>query len=140
MSLDHHKFQTDTVEDVRSCKPTHAFHAYIQNYPQKSENAIKEAYADQIVMKIMPRLRGLETTQPHIKRTLDKMPDVLPDELKEKFREAQNKELREQGGASTDQFQALQAGLVALAYAMAAPEERRRAEREEEKAGTEALA
>jgi hypothetical protein len=40
-----------------------AMMAYIANYPYDNENARKRALADQIAMRIMPKLRGLDLDQ-----------------------------------------------------------------------------
>jgi hypothetical protein len=65
-------------------------HAYICNYPDKS--AQESAFEDQFLMKLVPRLRGLETTQPSIARGLDKLSEFVPPTLKDAFEESKKQE------------------------------------------------
>ena len=64
--------------------------AYIANYPLEGES--DQAFEDQFVMKIAPRLRGLETTQPMVKEQLKRLQSCIPDTLHLAFQEALNQE------------------------------------------------
>ena len=50
------------------------------------------AFEDQFVMKLVPRLRGLETTQPSIGRGLEDLASLVPNRLQEAFIESMEQE------------------------------------------------
>ena len=64
--------------------------AYIANHPL--EDASDLAFEDQFVMKIAPRLRGLETTQPEVKKHLQYLKDCIPESLHGAFKDALEQE------------------------------------------------
>ena len=74
-----------------------AIHAYLANYPAPSGN---EAWSDQFAMKVLPRLRGLECGDRDVRRSLDALSSLLPDELQEAFTTARKREFFVWAGAS----------------------------------------
>ena len=65
-------------------------HAYIANYPGGQN--LDEAWADQFSMKLMPRLQGLENTESKVRTALDDLASHVPDELKDAFDAARDRE------------------------------------------------
>jgi len=72
-----------------------AIHAYLANYPGSEE----DAWADQIAMKIMPRLRGLETDLPRVRSGLDRLRTFVPGPLSSAFDAARAQEFFAWAGA-----------------------------------------
>ena len=69
-----------------------AIHGYLANYPGRSPEDRDQAYADQIAMKILPRLKGLECDVPRVRDGLERLGDLIPDALHLSFDEARQRE------------------------------------------------
>jgi len=54
-----------------------AMRTYVANYPERTDQAVKWAMADQIEQKILPKLRGLDATMPEVEQALARLTDLL---------------------------------------------------------------
>ena len=78
---------------------------YITLYPYSSENNKEkklkelESYSDQISMKILPKLKGLDTQDPAANRCLEGIEKLLPAELKNAFDKARKMPFFDWNGA-----------------------------------------
>ena len=61
---------------------------------------VEEAWADQFAMKIIPRLRGLETDASSVRDGLDALEAFVPDVLRDSFERARKQELFAWAGAA----------------------------------------
>ncbi|MFV1968428.1 MAG: hypothetical protein ACC628_23635, partial [Pirellulaceae bacterium] len=48
-----------------------AMRTYVANYPQTDDRGVRQAMADQIEQKILPKFRGLNPNEPYVARALD---------------------------------------------------------------------
>ena len=62
--------------------------AYCENYPVQGDDGFKLALADQIEMKVLPKLNGLETDQPKIQDALRGIGEILESEIGDADEEA----------------------------------------------------
>lgn len=62
---------------------------YMNNYPVQNDNGLKNAYEDQLVLKVMPKLQGIECRGTN-KSLLDEIFNKLPDTLQNDFNNARN--------------------------------------------------
>jgi hypothetical protein len=51
--------------------------AYVANYPEEGERATSLAMADQVEQKLLPKFRGLDPSEPEVRKALDKIQDVV---------------------------------------------------------------
>lgn len=65
-----------------------AIHAYVANY----RGAPEDAWSDQWNMKILPRLRGVETGVAEVRRGLDALAALVPDDLRDAFTRARRRD------------------------------------------------
>lgn len=75
---------------------------YVQSYPVfaagSPEKAAERALEDQFAMKILPKLKGVDTASPNGKACLDGIASVLPEVLREDFVHARKKDFFEWQG------------------------------------------
>lgn len=62
---------------------------YMNNYPKQDENDLENAFEDQLVLKVMPKLQGVECGGKN-RSALDSISEKLPETLKEDFNNAYN--------------------------------------------------
>lgn len=81
---------------------------YVRQYPVRDQNAFRDAFADQIEQKILPKMRGIDTNASNYTVAMNQIRDVIDEtrdgELHEAFcraeREANNQGLFVWGGVS----------------------------------------
>ena len=76
-----------------------AIHAYLANYPGDGQIHKENAWADQMEMKIFPRLRGLECEARGIKGHLEALKGQIPESRREAFDAARDGEFFAFNGA-----------------------------------------
>ena len=54
-----------------------AMRAYTANYPNQTEQGLRDAMADQVEQKILPKFRGLDPNDEHVGRALDMIVTLL---------------------------------------------------------------
>jgi len=60
-----------------------AIHAYLANHPNGEDS--QDAWSDQVAMKVIPRLRGLECDDPRVRAGLQRLAGQIPEDLQEAF-------------------------------------------------------
>jgi hypothetical protein len=70
MALIHRPFAHRTYRSIRS---------YVANYPDLGEHPYRNAMADQVEQKILPKFRGLDLHDPTVKQAINRTVDVVKD-------------------------------------------------------------
>lgn len=60
-----------------------AIQTYVRHYPDKSEMGLCEAFADQVELRVLPRLRGLDIHDPSAKSTIFGITQLVESELQD---------------------------------------------------------
>ena len=76
-----------------------AIYAYLSNYPSTDATHADDAWADQLAMKVFPRLRGLECESREVKGQLDRLKAHIPEALHASFGQARDREFFAFAGA-----------------------------------------
>ena len=58
-------------------RTSQAIRAYVDCYPQISDNSFNHAMADQIEQKLLPKFRGLDPSESDVRESLDKIRDIV---------------------------------------------------------------
>ena len=58
-----------------------AMRSYVANYPDRSSDGVKTAMADQVEQRILPKLRGLDPSEPHTAKALDMLVKLVDTDL-----------------------------------------------------------
>ena len=74
-----------------------AIHAYLANHPNGPDSVAP--WSDQFAMKVIPRLRGLECGAPEVRAGLDRLSNLVPDDLKPAFERARTRDFFHWAGA-----------------------------------------
>jgi hypothetical protein len=69
-----------------------AIHSYIAQYPVRDERGREDAWSDQWVMKVLPRLKGLECEASRVRGGLDELSRHVPPDLSEAFDRARRED------------------------------------------------
>ncbi len=78
-----------------------AMRMYVQQYPERGSIHLKEAFADQVEFRVLPRLRGLDAHDPSVRRAIERIQKLLEDDLED---EALASELRDSLNREGDQL------------------------------------
>ena len=79
-----------------------AIGTYVQQYPDRSEQGLRDAFADQVELRVLPRMRGIDTHESAAISAIDGVTSLVASELgDEKLASA----LRQARDASGDLFQ-----------------------------------